>query len=154
LAEDAIVTTRVANLSMLPRGGPKSNAAELLASPALRHTLDYAVSQFDYVILDSPPVLEVTDAVAIAQHAHGVLLCLGLTKDARISTQRARDQLVDNGADILGLVVNNFGGFRWELGPEQSYRRDAAYTRPTRRDGKPVAFSSATTQERLNNGEN
>src|SRR5205823_3746921 len=65
---DAIQETSIANLSVLPGGPLSAEPAELLTSPRFAEMLRVFREQYDYVLLDSPPVLAVTDAPVVAHH--------------------------------------------------------------------------------------
>ena len=73
----------------------------------MRTVLATVREQFDFVVVDSPPVLAVTDAVVIAREADGVVLVMKGQNSPRELVRRARDQLVQTGATILGAVVND-----------------------------------------------
>lgn len=86
---DAIQDTSVANLSVLPCGPLPASPAELLASPRFAELLRLFRDQYDYVLLDSPPVLAVTDALVVAPHVDGVLLVVRTSKNGRPLAERA-----------------------------------------------------------------
>ncbi len=73
----------------------------------MREVLDLAREEYDFVILDSPPVLPVTDAVVLAREGDGVVLVVKGHDTPRELVRRARDQLALAGAHLLGAVVNN-----------------------------------------------
>lgn len=104
---DAIDSTSVEDLSILRAGRPPHNPAELLASMRFESILSELRSQFDVIIIDSPPVLAVSDASSIAQLADGVVLTLQLTKWSRRQLEAATEKLRQVGATTFGVVVNN-----------------------------------------------
>src|SRR5690606_30198153 len=63
---DAIVESGVANLSLLPCGPRPHNPAELLADPGFEQLLEWARDQYDFVIVDTPPLLAVSDPGNVA----------------------------------------------------------------------------------------
>ena len=81
--------------------------AELVGSTRMRDLLGELRSQYDYVILDSPPTLPVTDSVVLAREVDGVVLVVKGHDTPRELVRRARDRLVGAGAQMLGAVVNN-----------------------------------------------
>lgn len=94
-------------LSFISAGPRPLNPAELVGSDRMREALAVLRAHYDYIILDSPPVLPVTDAVLLARQADGVLLVMkGQTAPSEL-VRRARDQLIFAGARMLGIVVNN-----------------------------------------------
>ena len=113
-------------IHVLPAGRPPTNPAELVTSARLRRTFEELRERYDYVIVDTPPVLPVTDAVVIAREADGVVLVVKGHETPRELVRRARDRLALAGARLLGVMVNNVG-----LGWDETYFYDpyTAYTR-------------------------
>ncbi len=105
----AIQRTVIENLSLLPCGKKPQNPAELLTSPNFSDLLDRLKADYDYVILDTPPVLAVSDPSAVAPRADGVILVFRMTSKVRPLAERAREQLTQIGANIIGVVVNGAG---------------------------------------------
>jgi polysaccharide biosynthesis transport protein len=94
-------------LSFLSAGARPLNPAELVGSERLRAALAVLRTQYDFIVLDAPPVLPVTDAVLLAREADGVVLVMkGRTAPGDL-VRRARDQLLFAGARLMGVVVNN-----------------------------------------------
>jgi len=106
----AIRTSAVENLFILPCGPRPQNPAELLTSPEFQEVIDKLRAQFDFVIIDTPPVLAVSDPAVVAPRVDGVLLVFRMTKKARPTAERAREQLAALGANVLGVIVNGTGG--------------------------------------------
>jgi succinoglycan biosynthesis transport protein ExoP len=96
-----------ANLSVLPAGYPVPNASELLASDRLAATLDVLAQRFEFVVVDSPPLLPVADAAILTSRTDGTLLVgrAGLIRRPQFRT--ALQQLETAHARILGVVVNS-----------------------------------------------
>jgi succinoglycan biosynthesis transport protein ExoP len=94
------------NLWILPSGPVPVNPAELLASPRMAALLNQLTGQFSCVIIDSPPVLAVTDATILANMADGVLLVAASGSTPRSGLIRTRKILARAGANILGVAVN------------------------------------------------
>ena len=125
----AIRGTEVENLYVMPCGPRPHNPSELLTSPQFQELLQLMRDQFDFVIVDTPPVLAVTDATAVAARVDGVLLTLRIRKDVKPNALRARDVLLDVGADVVGVVVNGADqkkGYGYGYGYGQ-YRDKYAY---------------------------
>jgi polysaccharide biosynthesis transport protein len=115
---DVIQSTAVENLWAITSGGRPSNPAELLTSARFKELLDVVKEQYDFVIVDCPPVLAVTDASAVAPRVDAVIMVIRLTKNARASALHAVETLASLGAKILGVVVNglasgtsSYGGY-------------------------------------------
>jgi receptor protein-tyrosine kinase len=101
---EALKETRVPNLTALPSGGVPDNPTELLESPRAKSVLDELGKNFDYVIVDSPPML-VTDAAILAGNAQGVLLIARFGQTTSTQLAHAADALNKAGAPLLGAVV-------------------------------------------------
>jgi capsular exopolysaccharide synthesis family protein len=124
---DAVQKTAIANLWVMVAGGRPNNPADLLMSLRLKELLDSQRDQYDFVIIDTPPVLAVTDACVIAPRADAVLLVIRLGKDARPGAIHAVEMLTELGARILGVVVNGIGrgatyGMRYHQYYKYQYR--------------------------------
>ena len=94
-------------LSFISAGPRPANPAELVGSERMRTALQALREQYDFIVLDSPPVLPVTDAVLLARAADTVLLVLKGHAAPSDRVRRARDQLALVGARLAGIVVNN-----------------------------------------------
>jgi capsular exopolysaccharide synthesis family protein len=94
------------NLRAMPCGSRPDNPSELLSSEEFQNLLDAMRQQFDFVIVDTPPVLAVSDPCAIAARVDGVILTFRIHKRARPLAVRARDTLSNIGANVIGVVVN------------------------------------------------
>lgn len=96
----------VPNLLVIPSGPIPPNPSELLSSNRMRDFLRRARAQFDFVIIDTPPVLAVTDATVIGSLSDGIVLCLRAGKVLREDARTCRDRLLMNDVKILGTVLN------------------------------------------------
>jgi succinoglycan biosynthesis transport protein ExoP len=94
-------------LSFIPAGPTPPNPAELVGSARMRDTLEALRDHYDFLVIDSPPVLPVTDAVVLSREADGVLMVVKGHDTPRELIKRARDQLMQANAHLLGAVVNN-----------------------------------------------
>lgn len=103
---DAIVATSVPDFFVLPCGTRPRDPAELLARPQYEQLLQVLREQFEYVIIDTPPVLAVTDPCGVAARVDGVLICMRLSRHTRDLGRRTVEQLRDVGATIAGIVIN------------------------------------------------
>ena len=127
--EAAVRGCEVENLFVMPCGPRPDNPAELLTSPKFQEVLAELKGLYDFVVIDSPPVLAVSDPVAIASRVDGVLMVFRMTKRTRPAAERTREQLAAVGARILGVVVNasadrsaGYSGYGY------AYRYDYQYT--------------------------
>jgi polysaccharide biosynthesis transport protein len=94
-------------LHVLTAGPIPPNPAELLGSDQMRRLLITLQSQFNHVVVDSPPVTSFTDGVLISSMVDGVLLVVHGGKSSRHVVKRSRQLLQDVGAKIFGVVLNN-----------------------------------------------
>ncbi|EID16745.1 polysaccharide biosynthesis tyrosine autokinase [Mycolicibacterium phlei] len=101
---DVIQKTRFTGLSALTSGTIPPNPSELLGSQAAKKVLDELREQFDYVIIDSSPLLAVTDAAILAANADGVLIMARFGQTKREQLGHAVGHLKDVGAPLLGAV--------------------------------------------------
>ena len=103
----AIRQTHIPLLSILTTGPLAPNPAELLGSQKMRDMIADASNRFDRIILDSPPLIPVTDSVLLATVCDGVLMVIKesqTTKDLAINAQK---RLLDSKAKILGAILND-----------------------------------------------
>ena len=105
--EDVIKTTRIAGLDLLTCGPDVPNPSETLHSEVFQKLVKLLTKKYDRIIVDSPPVLPVTDAQILASICRVTLLVLRAEKSTRRASQQARDALVRVGGHILGVVVND-----------------------------------------------
>jgi capsular exopolysaccharide synthesis family protein len=118
----------IQNLSLLPCGPRPANPAELLTTPKFQEVLDELRENYDFVILDTPPVLAVSDPAAVAPRADGVLLVFRMTKDSRPAVTRATDDLTAVGGKLLGVIVNASTEREMGYGYGYTYRYDYQYS--------------------------
>lgn len=103
---DAIKETELEGFYVMPCGSRPKNPSELLSRPEYEHLLSVLREKFDYVIVDTPPVLVVTDPCSVAPRVDGVVLCVRLSRHTREFGRRALEQLRDVGASMSGIVIN------------------------------------------------
>jgi capsular exopolysaccharide synthesis family protein len=94
------------NLFVLPAGPPPPHPAELLGSEAMRDLLNSWRNQYDHIIVDTPPVLSVTDAVLLSVEMDTVLLVIRSAQTSKDALRRSRDVLSQVNAKVMGVVVN------------------------------------------------
>ena len=104
--DEVLTSSGVDNLTIMTCGRVPTNPAELLALPDFSDLLEQAKQQFDYILLDSPPVTPVADPLTVASVADFVIVAMTLRKNSRAAATRTCSDLSKNGADILGIVVN------------------------------------------------
>lgn len=123
--QDVIRETETPNLSLILCGPLPENPAELLASNRFDEFLDWARDHYDFVIVDTPPMLAVSDPGNVASRVDGVLLTMRLGKRARAKGLEACEILERVGANMLGVIINGVNA-RGEYGYQSSYRYTSA----------------------------
>ncbi|HTD53182.1 MAG TPA: polysaccharide biosynthesis tyrosine autokinase [Thermoanaerobaculia bacterium] len=145
LAEDvlpgsAIAGTDIPDLFVVPSGPSSPNPSGLLSSEAMSQWLDDARKAFDYVILDTPPIQLVADAIVLAHLTDGAVLCVRSGETPRERVTSTRDRMLRSGIRILGVLLNGVEG-------DESYGEVYAYDQTTLAahrltPEKPVAAAS------------
>lgn len=107
--EEATLATVVPNLAVMPCGRRPANPGELLTSPRFEDVLDDLRAAFDYILVDTPPLLAVSDPCVVAPRVDGLILTIRIAKNGRPAAERARDLLAGLKVNCLGLVVNGVG---------------------------------------------
>ena len=102
----------VENLQLLPAGPLPPNPTELLGSRRMHELMKLLCEQADFVILDSPPVMAVADASVLASYVDGTLLVVDAGRTRRGQAQRCREALHAVGANVLGVVLNRYAGYK------------------------------------------
>jgi non-specific protein-tyrosine kinase len=107
--------TAVANLRVLTSGPLPPNPSELLGSQRMQRLLDAILAEADMVILDTPPILPVTDAAVLAPQTDGVLIVTEAGRTREGAMRRALGMLQQVGAKVLGVTLNRVsaGGGRY-----------------------------------------
>jgi len=132
---DVLRPTSIPGLTVLTAGQPTTAAPELLGSPRFHELFDVLQEHFSWVIIDSPPVLSVTDASLVARRSTGVLLVVASGKTRSHAARLAVNELRTTGATVLGAVLT-----RAELQQHPFYF--APYSRPEYVPMDPVAAAS------------
>jgi polysaccharide biosynthesis transport protein len=95
------------NLKFLTSGPVPPNPAELLGSDEMRKLLGILSERFSHIVIDSPPAISFTDASILSTMVDGVVLVVHAGRSSRAVVRRAKQQLLDVGAHIFGVVLNN-----------------------------------------------
>jgi receptor protein-tyrosine kinase len=124
-----ITTTAVPGLKAILCGELPPNPAELVASERAREVFAELKQDFDYIIVDTPPVLPVVDTIHMAAFADGVLLIVEAARTSRRKVQRAVQLLNDAHASVLGFLLNKSPIGATEYQTDRYYYRSARYGR-------------------------
>lgn len=104
--EEAIADTNVGELLVLPRGNIPPNPSELLMTQGLTEIIDYASANFDLVIVDTPPVLAVTDAAIVGQQCGVTLLVTRFGFNPIKELAFTKKRFEQNGIAVKGVIFN------------------------------------------------
>jgi succinoglycan biosynthesis transport protein ExoP len=113
-------------LSVLTAGFIPLNPAELLASTRYRTLLEELGRGYDWIIVDAPPVMAVTDAAVVSNDVAGVVFVVGADMTSRRTAQNALEQLAAARAKVIGAVLNHVDVHRLPHYHAQSYCTDYA----------------------------
>lgn len=97
-------------LKVITAGPIPPSPDEFLSSERFDKFIDQARRQFEYVLLDTPPIQSVSDSLIVARHGDGVLLVLDIENTRKISIRQSVRSLESVGARVLGTVMNNVDG--------------------------------------------
>lgn len=114
-----IQDTHIEGLSLLPSGTPPHNPAELLATQRMDEVLEELKQEYEFVLLDTTPVLAVTDAQVLGAKVDGVLFVLQCRSTKRDMAKKAIGQLEYMKSNVIGTVLNRIKkmkySYRYEL---------------------------------------
>ncbi|GAB4347675.1 MAG: polysaccharide biosynthesis tyrosine autokinase [Candidatus Abyssubacteria bacterium] len=121
----------VDNLYLLPCGPMPPNPAELLQSSRMQQLLEEMGRRFDITILDTPPLVSVTDAAVLCQYVKNVVMIVRSFSTQREIIARAREIISETNSKVLGMVLNNVDVPRGDYhgyyyGYHYGYREDDA----------------------------
>ncbi|MBN2382181.1 CpsD/CapB family tyrosine-protein kinase [bacterium] len=105
---DCIFPTFIKNLSILFSGPTPPNPAELLALDLMADLIEQLKTQYELIVIDTPPVTNVTDPIILTSVVEGVYLVIKAGKTSRKIAQYAVESLSAVNASILGIILNNF----------------------------------------------
>lgn len=105
--DEALINIGVENLTILPAGKIPHNPAEILGSAKMRNLISTLKSKYDYLILDSPPIIPVTDAGLIGAQTDGILMVIQANRTQKGIVKHGRSLLAQAQAKVLGYALTN-----------------------------------------------
>lgn len=124
---DVVFASTVPNLFVTVAGPIPPNPAEILQSEKFRQHLEHLKSRFDMVILDSPPLMAVTDATILSKQVDGTVLVIRAYNTRKEVAQHGMRNLTDVGATVAGVVLNAVNLSRDEYRYSYHYYRRGEY---------------------------
>jgi len=121
---DAVRPTSCSTLWILPAGHLPPNPAELLGSKRFEDFIETLKDHFAFVIIDSPPIMAVSDSAIVAHIADGVLFVIGAEMTSRGVARTAVEQLVNANGHMIGAVLNRVDLTHNAYYYSQYYRRE------------------------------
>jgi polysaccharide biosynthesis transport protein len=125
--DDLIVKLPIPNLYALPCGPIPPNPAELISSDRMKELLNELGRRFDHILIDSPPMISVTDPIILSTMVDGLILVVQAGRSTRELARRARRELARSGARVFGVVLNNVNVRREGYDDYDYYRYTSAY---------------------------
>ncbi|HEY0783412.1 MAG TPA: polysaccharide biosynthesis tyrosine autokinase, partial [Thermoanaerobaculia bacterium] len=119
--DSVFLRTEVPNLWLTPSGPLPPNPSELLASERMREWLILVRKRFDFVLVDTPPALAVTDSILVGAIVDGVVITLRNGKVTREDARACRDRLRLAGVRLLGVVLNRYFVSHGAIGKRYRY---------------------------------
>jgi polysaccharide biosynthesis transport protein len=110
--KDVVIDVGIENLDVVLAGTSRSTPAELLTSPEFTDLLARVREEYDYVIVDTPPVLAVSDPCVVAPRVDGVVLTIRIDKNGKPRAVQARHMLAEVGVRVLGIALNGHNQHR------------------------------------------
>ena len=105
--EEVIQTTELPSLHFIPSGKLPSSSMGILSSAKMKELVAEMKSRYDYVFLDAPPIMGVSDASVLASMVDMCVLVVQYRKYPQLMTQRAKDMVTKVGGELVGVVLNN-----------------------------------------------
>lgn len=106
--KELVRDTLVPNLSVLTSGPPSNAAANLLYSKSLEKIIQAAATEYDTILIDTPPMLQIPDARIIGRLVDAAILVVRSGKTSRDAGMAIRQRLTDDGTPLLGVIMNDW----------------------------------------------
>ncbi|WP_087020383.1 polysaccharide biosynthesis tyrosine autokinase [Thaumasiovibrio subtropicus] len=105
-AEECVQDVGVENMDFIARGDVPPNPSELLMHPRFKTLMDWASAQYDMVLVDTPPILAVTDPAIVGAHAGTTLLVGRFNQNAVKEVEITKQRFEQNGIEVKGFILN------------------------------------------------
>ena len=105
--DEVIQTTEIPTLHFIPSGKLPSSSMGILSSAKMKEFVAEMKSRYDYVFLDAPPIMGVSDATVLASMVDMCVLVVQYRKYPQMMTQRAKEMVTKVGGELVGVVLNN-----------------------------------------------
>ena len=152
--EDVIYDTSVENMSMIFAGPYSPNPAELLEEKLFTSLLEYARGEFDYIMIDTPPMANLIDGAIVARQCDGAVMVIESGAISYKVEQRVKAQLEKSGCRILGVVLNKvdvrvqgYYGTYGKYGKYKKYDAYASYDQKNRDQGYQTGARSQRSRK-------
>ena len=103
---EAVQASGIEGLNVISTGVIPPNPSELLSSQRMEEVIAKAEEEFDFVIIDTPPIIAVTDAAILGKKLDGVLLVVASHQTKRVMLEKSTDKLRKANIDLIGTVLN------------------------------------------------
>jgi len=133
--DELIQKLEVPNLSLLSCGPIPPNPAELISSEKMRQMMRALTERYDHILIDSPPLMHVTDPVILSTLVDGVIMVVHSGKSTRDVVRRARQELSNVGAKVFGVVLNKLDVRRDGYDEYTYYSSYSSYVQPRSKAG-------------------
>lgn len=149
-ADSPIMPTEVPNLYLLTAGPKVPNPVDLLESKAMREFLEDTERNYDYVVIDSAPIIDIADTSVLGPYVDGLVFVMRPGKTPRRLACEAKDKLMGMGTRVLGVVANyptrslqkrynhSFGRYGFGSYGTRGYGRQRGWSRIDEQIGDPV----------------
>ena len=124
---DAVLETPIKNLSFMPSGTLRRPLSELAQSSDLQQLIEELASRYDRVIIDSPPIVHVSDSLTLSQAVDGVVIVGRNGKTPRVAARTAVTELQQIAAPLLGVVFNDVSRKSASKRSDYYYYEEQAY---------------------------
>ncbi|OGX15269.1 MAG: hypothetical protein A2166_00485 [Omnitrophica WOR_2 bacterium RBG_13_41_10] len=105
--DDTLLNIGIDNLTVMPAGKIPHNPAELLGSAKLKNIITALKSKYDYIIIDTPPIIHVTDAGLVGAQTDGTIMVIQANRTQKGVVEHAEMLLKQAQAKVLGYILTN-----------------------------------------------